>query len=82
MDILRILATVGAALVVLGAPGLPAVLALRLRPLTAVAAAVPFSLVLTSITAEAGHLLGIPWTIASPLLLGLLVGAALWLPGR
>ncbi|MGO1198761.1 MAG: DUF6541 family protein [Dermabacteraceae bacterium] len=82
MDILRILATVGAALVVLGAPGLPAVLALRLRPLTAVAAAVPFSLVLLSVTAEAGHLLGIPWTIASPLLLGLLVGAALWLPGR
>ena len=82
MDILRILATLVAALLVLGAPGLPAVLALRLRPLTAIVATVPFSLLIIAVTAEAGHLLGVPWTLASPLLLGLLAGAALWLPGR
>lgn len=69
MDILRILATLVAALLVLGAPGLPAVLALRLRPLTAIVATVPFSLLIIAVTAEAGHLLGVPWTLASPLLL-------------
>ncbi len=82
VDILRILATLGAALLVLGAPGLPSVLALRLRPLTALAAAVPFSLLMAALAAEAGHLLGIRWTLLSPLLLGLGVGAVLWLPGR
>ena len=82
MDTLRILATVGAALLVLSGPGLPPVLALRLRPLTACVALVPFSLLAIAISAEAGHLLGVPWSIASPLLLGLLLGAVLWLPGR
>lgn len=82
MDVLRILATLGAALLVLGAPGLPTVLALRLRPLTAVAAATPVSLLLLAVAAEAGHLLGIPWTILSPLVLGLLLGGALWPLGR
>ncbi|MGO3209585.1 MAG: DUF6541 family protein, partial [Brachybacterium sp.] len=78
MDVLRIIATLGAALLILGAPGLPTVLALRLRPLTAVAAVAPASLLMITIAAEAGHLLGIPWTVASPLVLGLLLGAALW----
>lgn len=82
MDVLRIIATLGAALLVLGAPGLPTVLALRLRPLTAVAAVVPASLLMITIAAEAGHLLGIPWTVASPLVLGLLLAAALWPIGR
>src|SRR5699024_4383628 len=70
------------ALLVLSGPGLPPVLALRLRPLTACVALVPFSLLAIAISAEAGHLLGVPWSIASPLLLGLLLGAVLWLPGR
>jgi hypothetical protein len=82
VDVLRILATLGAALLVLGGPGLPTVLALRLRPLTAVVAAVPVSLLLIALTAEAGHLLGIPWTLLSPLVLGLVVGGALWPLGR
>src|SRR5699024_7329523 len=82
VDTLRILATVGAALLVLGGPGVPPVLALRLRPLTAIVATVPFSLLIIAVSAEIGHLLGVPWSIASPLLLGLLLGAALWLPGR
>lgn len=82
MDVLRILATLGAALLVLGAPGLPTVLALRLRPLTAVAVAAPVSLLLLAVAAEGGHLLGIPWTILSPLVLGLLLGGALWPLGR
>src|SRR5699024_10834325 len=47
-----------------------------------IVATVPFSLLIIAVTAEAGHLLGVPWTLASPLLLGLLAGAALWLPGR
>src|SRR5699024_8315026 len=82
VDTLRILATLGAALLVLGAPGLPAVLALRLRPLTALVAVVPFSLLAVAAAAEAGHLLGVPWSLASPLLVGLVLGAVLWLPGR
>ncbi|GAA4522101.1 hypothetical protein GCM10023160_09970 [Brachybacterium paraconglomeratum] len=82
MDTLRILATLGAALLALGAPGLPSVLALRLRPLTAIVAVVPLSLLVNAVAAEVGHLLGIPWTLVSPLLLGLLLSAALWLPGR
>ncbi|MGO3290803.1 MULTISPECIES: DUF6541 family protein [unclassified Brachybacterium] len=82
MDVLKILATLGAALLVLGAPGLPTVLALRLRPLTAVAAAIPVSLLMVTVAAEAGHVLGIPWMVLSPLVLGLLVGGALWPLGR
>src|SRR5699024_2537320 len=71
VDILRILATVGDALLVLGGPGLPAVLALRLRPLTASVALVPFSLLAIAVSAEVGHPCGIPWRIASPLAPGL-----------
>ena len=41
MDVLRVLAVLVAALFVLGAPGLPTVLALRLRPLTALAVVTP-----------------------------------------
>src|SRR5699024_6769395 len=64
------------------APGLPPVLALRLRPLTALVAVVPFSLLAVAVAAEAGHLLGVPWSLASPLLVGLVLGAVLWLPER
>ncbi|HIY24722.1 MAG TPA: hypothetical protein H9837_10550 [Candidatus Brachybacterium merdigallinarum] len=77
MDVLSVLMTLGAAVLVLGAPGLPTVLALRLRPLTTIAATVPTSLVMVAVTAEIGHVLGIPWSFASPLVLGLLVGGAL-----
>ena len=77
MDVLSVLMTLGAAVLVLGAPGLPTVLALRLRPLTTIAATVPTSLVMVAVTAEIGHVLGIPWSFASPLVLGLLVGGVL-----
>ena len=77
MDVLSVLMTLGAAVLVLGAPGLPTVLALRLRPLTTIAATVPTSLLMVAVTAEIGHVLGIPWSFASPLVLGLLVGGAL-----
>ncbi len=82
MDALGVLAALGAAVVVLGGPGLPAVLALRLRPLTALAAVAPISLLLIAIAAELGHLLDVPWTFLSPLLLGLALGAGLWPAGR
>ena len=77
MDVLSVLMTLGAAVLVLGAPGLPTVLALRLRPLTTIAATVPTSLLMVAVTAEIGHVLGIPWSFASPLVLGLLVGGVL-----
>ncbi|WP_151904657.1 DUF6541 family protein [Brachybacterium ginsengisoli] len=82
MDVLNILATVGSALLALGAPGLPLVLALRLRPLTAAVATVPASLLMIAVAAELGHLIGLHWSIAWPLALGLLAGAALWPLGR
>lgn len=75
---LGVLATVLAALVVLGLPGLPTVLALRLRGPAVPAALVPTSLLLVTLAAEAGHLLALPWTILSPLVLGLVAGGALW----
>lgn len=67
-----------AALFVLTVPGLPAVLALRLRPLTALVSLVPASLLVITLAAEIGRLLEVPWTILSPLLLGVVLGAALW----
>lgn len=82
MDVLRILATLGAAVIVLGGPGLPAVLALRLRWISALAAVAPFSLALIAVAAEVGHRFEIPWTPLSPLLLGVLLGAVLWPLGR
>ncbi|MFC7375292.1 MULTISPECIES: DUF6541 family protein [unclassified Brachybacterium] len=82
MESLGVLWTVLAALGVLVLPGLPAVLALRLRLLTAAAAVAPFSLLLIAIAAELGHVLGIPWTILSALVLGLLLGAVLHLTAR
>ncbi|WP_422115599.1 DUF6541 family protein [Brachybacterium sp. UNK5269] len=82
MDALRVLAALGAGIVVLGGPGLPAVLALRLRPLTGVAAVVPLSLLLLTIAAELGHLLAVRWTFLSPLVLALVLGAVLWPVGR
>ena len=42
----------------------------------------PVSLLLVGVAAEAGHLLGVPWTLLSPLVLGAVVGAALWPLGR
>ena len=75
---LSTLAAAFAALLVLTLPGLPAVLALRLRPLTALVALVPFSLVVITLAAEAGRLLGVRWTFLSPLLLAAVLGAALW----
>ena len=77
MDVLSVLMTLGAAVLVLGAPGLPTALALRLRPLTTIAATVPTSLLMVAVSAEIGHVLGIPWSFASPLVLGLLVGGVL-----
>ena len=81
MDVLRVLAVLVAALFVLGAPGLPTVLALRLRPLTALAVVTPVSAVLIAASAELGHLLSIPWTVLSPLVLGLVLGGLLWSAG-
>lgn len=81
MDALRVLAVLVAALFVLGAPGLPTVLALRLRPLTALAVVTPVSAVLIAASAELGHLLSIPWTVLSPLVLGLVLGGLLWSAG-
>uniref|UniRef100_UPI003570B1C2 DUF6541 family protein n=1 Tax=Brachybacterium atlanticum TaxID=2911888 RepID=UPI003570B1C2 len=74
---LHALAALAAAVVVLTLPGLPTVLALRLRPLTALVTAVPVSLFAITLAAEAGHLLGVPWSPLSPLVLGALLGAAL-----
>src|SRR5699024_1607612 len=82
VDVPRVLATLGAAVLVLAAPGLPTVLALRLRGLLAAAVLAPVSLLLVGVAAEAGHLLGVPWTLLSPLVLGAVVGAALWPLGR
>lgn len=62
---------------VLVLPGLPAALALRLRPTVFAAALAPLSLLLVSVAAELGSLLGVPWTILSALVLGVLLGAAL-----
>lgn len=81
MDVLRVLAALVAALFVLGAPGLPTVLALRLRPLTALAVVTPVSALLIAAAAELGHLLSIPWTMLSPLVLGLALGGVLWAVG-
>ena len=75
---LHALAALVAAVLVLAVPGLPAVLMLRLRPLTALVALVPTSLLVIALAAEAGHLLAVPWTPLSPLVLALLLGAALW----
>ena len=74
---LHALAALAAAVVVLTLPGLPTVLALRLVPLTALVTAVPVSLFAITLAAEAGHLLGVPWSPLSPLVLGALLGAAL-----
>ncbi|MGP9681514.1 DUF6541 family protein [Brachybacterium sp. AOP3-A1-3] len=82
MEALGVLAALLATLAVLVVPGLPAVLALRLRPLTGVAVLAPVSLLLIAISAELGHQLGIRWTGLSPLVLGLLLGAGLLLVGR
>ena len=81
MDVLRVLAALVAALFVLGAPGLPTVLALRLRPLTALAVVTPVSAFLIAAAAELGHLLSVPWTVLSPLVLGLALGVLLWALG-
>lgn len=78
LTVLATLAALGAAVLVLALPGLPAVLALRLRPLTALAALAPTSLLVITLAAEAGRLLGVPWTMLSPLLLALVLGAVLW----
>ncbi|AXK46077.1 DUF6541 family protein [Brachybacterium saurashtrense] len=75
---LHTLAALGAAGLVLSVPGIPLVLALRLRPLTALVAVVPASLLVITLAAEAGHLLSVPWTPLSPLLLAPVLGAALW----
>lgn len=73
------IAALGTALVaaaVLTLPGLPVLLALRagLRPLTTLALLVPVSLLMIAVSAELGHLLRIPWSVLSPLLLGAAVG--------
>ena len=78
LSALPVLAAALAALAVLALPGLPAVLALRLRPLTALASLAPFSLLVITLAAETGRLLGVPWTPLSPLVLALALGAALW----
>jgi hypothetical protein len=75
---LHALAALVAAVLVLAVPGLAAVLMLRLRPLTGLVALVPTSLLVIALAAEAGHLLAVPWTPLSPLVLALLLGAALW----
>lgn len=74
--------TVLAVLAVLILPGLPTVLALRLRPLMAGASVAPLSLTLIAASAELGSLMAIPWNVGTPLVLGLLLGAVLSLPGR
>lgn len=78
LTVLPLLAAALAAVAVLALPGLPAVLALRLRPLTALASLAPFSLLVITLAAETGRLLGVPWTPLSPLVLALVLGAALW----
>lgn len=82
VDALAVPATILAALAVLVLPGLPGVLALRLRPLTAAALLAPLSLFLITLAAELGRILSVPWTPLSALVLGLLLGAVLWLLGR
>lgn len=80
--VLTVVLAVLAMVAVLVVPGLPTVLALRLRPLTAAAALAPTSLSLIAITAEIGHQARIPWSVLSPVVLGLLLGAALIPLGR
>ncbi|MFQ6484066.1 DUF6541 family protein [Brachybacterium epidermidis] len=82
MGVGPVLATILAVLAVLSVPAAPIVIALRLRPLTAVAFLAPVSMALIAAGAELGHVLRLPWTPATPVLLGVLLGAILWLPGR
>lgn len=82
MQVWSVLVTALAAAAVLILPGLPVVLALRLRPLLAAASLAPLSLALIAASAELGHAFSIPWNPGTALLLGLLLGAILWLPGR
>lgn len=70
-------AAIFAALAVLVLPGLPAALVLRLRPVPFAATLIPLSLLLVTVAAELGHLLGVPWSLLGPLVLGLLLGAVL-----
>ena len=73
MQVWSVLVTVLAAAAVLILPGLPVVLALRLRPLLAAASLAPLSLALIAASAELGHAFSIPWNPGTALLLGLLL---------
>jgi hypothetical protein len=71
-----------AALLVLVVPGLPLVLALRLRPLTSLAMLAPASVTVVTVSAQAAHLLGVRWSLLVPLLGGLVAGALALALGR
>lgn len=66
-----------ASLAVLIVPGLPLVLGIRMHPLARAALVAPVSVVVVTVAAELGRLLGVPWSPLSPLVIGLLLGAPL-----
>lgn len=72
-DAPAVLAALISSLAVLTLPGLPLALALRLRGLVLAAGLPLLSLMMIALAAELGHLLGIPWSLASPLVPGLLL---------
>jgi hypothetical protein len=72
---LAVIAAFAAALGVLVIPGLPLVLALRPRPLPGAALLAPASLVVVAIAAEGSHASGLAWSLATPLVVGLVAGA-------
>ncbi|MCS6712097.1 hypothetical protein JSY14_08715 [Brachybacterium sp. EF45031] len=76
--VLTLVLSVVAACAVLTLPGLPLVAALRPRPLTAVALLPAVSTGIVTVAAELGSREGIPWTPASPLVLGLLIALPAW----
>lgn len=74
VDPTGVLTALIAALAVLTLPGLPLALALRLRGLVLAVGLPLLSLVTIAVSAELGHLLAVPWSLASPLVLGVLLG--------
>lgn len=71
---LAVIASFAAALGVLAVPGLPLVVALRPRPLTGAALLAPASLVVVAVSAEGSHALGWAWSLATPVVVGLIAG--------
>ncbi|PWH06433.1 hypothetical protein DEO23_05530 [Brachybacterium endophyticum] len=80
--VLDVAASTAAAALVLAVPGLPTILALRPRPLPALAMLTPVSLVTIALAAPLAHALGLSWSPLIPLVLGLALGVVVALVRR